>query len=80
MITSDQEARLQQLEIYVVEATGKTARLFWEGFHAIADDLDKQVFTDDADAELVERYTNLLANADDAGFVVPDEAMDLPRE
>ena len=80
MITADQERRLQLLEAYVVEETAKAPRAFWEGFQEIADDLDKAVFAEDGDAELIERYTTLLANADDAGYAVPDEAMDGPIE
>ena len=78
MITPKQEDRLAQLEAYVVEATGKSPVEFWQGFEEIAADLDTEVFADDADGELVERYTSLLANADEAGFAVPPEAMGGP--
>jgi len=78
MITPDQEERLQRLEAYVVEATDKSPKAFWEGFEEIAHDLDKEVFALDADASLLECYTSLLANADEAGFMVPAEAMDNP--
>lgn len=78
MITPKQEDRLAKLEAYVVEATGKSPVEFWQGFEEISADLDTEVFADDADGELVERYTSLLANADEAGFAVPAEAMGGP--
>lgn len=75
MITPDQEERLVKLEAYVVEATGKSPAQFWQGFDEVSDNLDGEAFAKDADDELLERYTSLLANADEAGFVVPLEAM-----
>ena len=78
MITPDQECRLVKLEGYVVEAADKPPAEFWQGFEEISADLDTEVFANDADGELVERYTSLLANADEAGFAVPPEAMGGP--
>lgn len=75
MMTPEQEDRLVKLEAYVVEATSKSPADFWRGFEEISGDLDRDVFADDADDELLERYTSLLANADEAGFVVPLDAM-----
>jgi len=78
-MTQDQERRLVLLEAYVVETTGKSPNEFWQGFHTLSEDLDQEAFSDDADAVLLERYTALLANADEAGFMVPDEAMEEPK-
>lgn len=78
-MTPDQELRLQLLEAYVVEKSEKTPREFWQGFQAMARNLDLEVYEEDAEPELRERYTSLLANADEAGFTVPEEAMDEPR-
>lgn len=75
MITPDQEERLVKLEAYVVEAAGKSPAEFWRGFEEISSELERDVFADNADGELLERYTCLLANADEGGFVVPLEAM-----
>jgi len=77
MITPKQEDRLAKLEAYVVEATGKSPVEFWRGFEEVSGHLDREAFAADADAELLERYTSLLANADEAGFAVPPEAMNV---
>lgn len=80
MITLNQEDRLVKLEAYVVQAAGKSPAEFWRGFEDVSGDLDREAFADCADAELLERYTSLLANADEAGFAVPPEAMEGPQE
>jgi hypothetical protein len=77
-MTPSQDRRLLLLEAYVVEGSGKTSSQFWKGFQEIARDLDREAFADDAEPDLRERYTSLLANADEAGFVVPGEAMEQP--
>ena len=78
MITPEQEDRLVKLEAYVVEATSKSPVEFWHGFEQVSGHLDREAFAEDADAELLESYTSLLANADEAGFAVPPEAMGFP--
>lgn len=69
------------LDAYVTrfERSGKTARDFWTGFDAIEGDLGKLAFSDDAEPELRERFTAILANADDAGFAVPLEQLDASK-
>lgn len=47
----------------------------WAGWDLIASDLVDQVWSDDADPELREALTDLLASADDAGWAVSDEQM-----
>jgi hypothetical protein len=74
----DRERRLELLEAYVVKGSGKSPQEFWVGFQDLASDLDLEAFAEDAEPELRERYTALLANADEAGFVVPEEAMEEP--
>lgn len=80
MIPPEQEDRLVRLKAYVVEASGKSPAEFWRGFHELAGDLGREAYADDADGELLERYTCLLANADEGGFVVPLEAMETLEE
>jgi len=75
MSTRQEEDRFVKVEAHVVEAISKSPADFWRGFEEISGDLDRDAFADDADDELLERYTSLLANADEAGFVVPLEAM-----
>ena len=58
-----------------MEATSKSPADFWRGFEELSGDLDSDAFADDADDELLERCTSLLANADETGFVVPLQAM-----
>lgn len=79
-ITPDQERRLAELEAYVVDTTDKSPTAYWDGFHEVSLGLDLEAFAQDADAELLGRYTNLLANADELGFKVPDNAMREPGE
>lgn len=73
MLDKDTLSRLDQLEIFV----GKYRRDdlgptdFWDGFNALAGAIDTRAFADDAEPELRERYTAILANADVAGFMVP---------
>ena len=75
MITPEQECRLVKLEAYVVEAAGLSPAAFWRGFHELAGDLGREAYADDADGELIERYTSVLANADEGGLAAPPEAM-----
>lgn len=44
---------------------------FWIQFAALSDGIDSRAYEDDADPELREAFCEVLANADDAGFVVP---------
>lgn len=74
MITPDQECRLVKLETYVV-AADKSPAEFWRGFDELAGDLGREAYAGDADGELIERYTSVLANADEGGLAVPPEAM-----
>lgn len=78
MLSQDLTDRLDALDAYVTrfERSGKTARDFWAGFDAIEGDLGKLAFADDAEPELRERFTAILANADDAGYAVPPEQLD----
>lgn len=46
---------------------------FWAGWDAIAGNLVDQVWAEDADPELREAFTGLLAIADDAGWAVPQD-------
>ena len=44
---------------------------FWIQFAALADGVDQRAYEEDADPDLREAFCEVLANADDAGFVVP---------
>lgn len=66
------DRRLSQLSKYLSEVDPDTSQSdFWAGWDAISGDLCKRVWADDADPELREAYTDLLACADDAGWAVP---------
>lgn len=77
MISQDLQDRLDALDAYVIQfdCTEKSARDFWAGFDAICGDLGERAFSEDVAPELRERFTAILANADDAGFVVPLEML-----
>ena len=79
MITPDQECRLVKLEAYVVTAADKSPAEFWCDFDELAGDLGREAYAVDADGDLIERYTSLLANADEGGFAVPPEEMGVAR-
>lgn len=49
---------------------------FLAGWDRIPADLVGYVWSDDADAELRETFTDLLASADDTGWAVPDEQIE----
>lgn len=67
------DPRLSQLATYLAESNHSTALTdFWAGWDAIAGNLSDEVWSDDADPDLREAFTDLLASADDAGWVVPD--------
>lgn len=78
MLDKDTLVRLEELETFVgkygsddLEPTD-----FWDGFHAIAGPIECRAFADDCDPELRERYTAILAVADERGFMVPEELTD----
>lgn len=70
MITEDQNGRLRELWDWVLayQPAGKTRRQFWAAFDAQAGDLLQQVWADNADEALRERWVDLLSLADDRGF------------
>lgn len=74
----DHARRLEALDAFVLsfERQGRTRRQFWEQFHSLAAGLGDEAFADVADPELRERYCEILANADDAGFTCPDDRLD----
>ena len=78
MITPEQEIRLTALMAWVgkFDRTGKTRRQFWSAFEEQEGDLGKLAFAGGADTVLAERYTDILAMADDMGYAGPDEIMD----
>jgi hypothetical protein len=77
MISQDLQDRLNALDAYIGQFDRtKTARDFWAGFEAIEGDLGEQAFAEDADPELLEQLTAILANADEAGFAAPLEILD----
>ena len=78
MVTDEHARRLDVLDAYVLnfERRGKNRRQFWERFGDIAGELEQLVFTDGAEPELSERYCEILANADGAGFACPEELLD----
>jgi hypothetical protein len=68
------DQRLAKLAKYLAEVDSNTAQAdFWAGWDRIAGDLCQQVWADDADPDVREAYTDLLADADDAGWAVPLE-------
>ena len=77
MLSQELTNRLDALDAYVIQfnrAEG-SARDFWAGFEAIEGDLGERAFAEDAEPELRERFTEILANADDAGFAAPLEML-----
>ncbi len=77
MISQDLQGQLDALDAYVSQFDrAKTAREFWVGFEAIEGDLGERAFAADADPELLEQFTAILANADEAGFAVPAAMLD----
>lgn len=68
------DPRLDALADYLARADHSTSHAeFWAGWDRLAGDMAAEVWSDDASPEMREGYTDLLANADDAGWVVPDE-------
>lgn len=72
MLDKDTLERLDELERFVGEYSSEnlSATDFWDGFWAVAHTLDERAFADDAEPELRERYTNILAVADERGFMM----------
>lgn len=73
MLHQDTLARLDELERFVgkYDRDALEPTDFWDGFHAIAGTIESRAFADDCDPELRERYTAILAVADERGFMVP---------
>lgn len=71
----DTSQRLDELKVFVgrYRREDLSATDFWDGFWALAGDLDARAFSDEVEPELRERYSEILAMADDAGFMVPSE-------
>lgn len=68
------DPRLAALTQYIAGADHSTSHAdFWVGWDAIAGDLTDQVWAENADPELREAFTDLLAMADDAGWAVPQD-------
>lgn len=78
---ADLHARLETLSEYVdrFPRSGTPAE-FWAGFEALEGDLGSQAFADDVEPEVRERFCEILANADDAGWAVPDDNMHSPQD
>lgn len=67
------DPRIDELGRYLLDADPQMSRdQFWIGWDAIAGDLAKEVWSDDADADLRWTFAELLEAADDAGWKVPD--------
>lgn len=67
------DPRIDELGRYLLDADPQMSReQFWIGWDAIAGDLAKEVWSDDADGNLRWAFTELLEAADDAGWHVPD--------
>lgn len=79
MVTKTQADTLDALQAHVrtFNRQGRTNREFWERFDQIAGTLGQQAMAPDAPPALRDRYVDLLADADDAGYAVPD-AVDPP--
>lgn len=68
------DPRLDTLSHYLARTDHSTSHAdFWAGWDAIAGELTDQVWAYDADPELRETFTDLLAMADDAGWAVPQD-------
>lgn len=77
-MTPDHARQLDALETLVrsFDRHGKSRRQFWDEFEALAGDMEQLAFAADADPELSNRYTDILAMADDAGYAGPDDQLD----
>lgn len=66
-------ASIANLQAFVVEAHKKQMdpAQFWIELAKLAEGVDERAYADDADPELREAFTEVLAHADDAGFAVP---------
>lgn len=66
-------AAIARLHAFVVSAHARhmDPSQFWIEFAGIVDGIDKRAYEDDADPALREAYFEVLAHADNAGFVVP---------
>lgn len=70
------DPRLAQLSEYLATTDYSINHAeFSAGWNRIAGDLVEQVWSDYADPELREAFTDLLASANDAGWAVPDAQM-----
>ena len=77
-MTSDHTHQLDALESFVrsFDRSGKTRRQFWEEFGDVAGELEGLAFAADGDPHLSDRYTDILAMADHAGYAGPDDQLD----
>ena len=67
------DPRLAALADYLARTDHSTTHAdFWAEWDKIAGNLVDEVWSDNADPELREAFTDLLASADDAGWAVPD--------
>ena len=66
-------ASIAKLHAFVIEAQKKQMDppQFWIEFAALSEGVDERAYLDDADPELRDAFTGVLAHADDAGFAVP---------
>ena len=68
------DPRLTALADYLARTDHSTTHDdFWAEWDNIAGNLVDEVWSSNADPELREAFTDLLASADDAGWAVPDE-------
>lgn len=75
ILDAETSQRLDELKGFVSRYRREdlSATDFWDGFWALVGDLDARAFSENVEPELRERYTEILAMADDAGFMVPNE-------
>ena len=64
---------IAKLQDFVASASARhmDPSQFWIEFARLADGVDKRAYEDDPDPELHEAFCEVLAKANDAGFVVP---------
>jgi len=73
MEASMPDPRHSELADYLAKTDHATNHAdFWTGWDAIACDLVDEVWSDNADPDMREAFTDLLASADDASWAVPD--------
>lgn len=72
MLDADATA-IARLHNFVVSARARQMdpSQFWIEFAGMVGGIDKRAYEDDADPELRDAYFEVLAHADNVGFVVP---------